>query len=105
MLRPRTGDPERFLRELLRLEAAQGRVRDVRWAARTLDLDLLSWGEYVLETPTLTLPHPRMLTRTFVLAPLCEVAPEWRHPLTRQGACEVLRTLPPDGTERTTLAW
>lgn len=104
VLRPLT-DPERFLKQLLRLEAAQGRVRDVRWAARTLDLDLLSWGGCVLETPTLTLPHPRMLTRTFVLAPLCEVAPEWRHPLTGQGAYEVLRTLPPDGTERTTLAW
>ena len=105
VLRPRTGDPESLLAHLLRLEAAQGRTRKVRWDARTLDLDLLSWGERVLETPDLKLPHPRLLTRAFVLAPLCEVAPAWRHPLTGQRACEVLRTLPPEGIEKTTLRW
>ncbi len=105
VLRPRTDDPEGFLEHLLQLEAAQGRNREVRWDARTLDLDLLSWGERVLGTPNLTLPHPRMLTRTFVLAPLCEVAPAWRHPLTGQRACGVLRTLPPEGIKKTTLRW
>ena len=99
------GDPEQFLQELLGLEVDQGRTRNVRWDARTLDLDLLSWGALVLQKPALTLPHPRMLTRAFVLAPLCEVDPEWRHPLTYQSACEVLKTLPQGGVEPTSLSW
>lgn len=105
VLRPQTDDPEMFLAQLLQLEADQGRTRKVRHDARTLDLDLLGWDERVLETPNLTLPHPRLLTRTFVLAPLCEVAPAWRHPITGQRACEVLRTLPPGGIEKTMLGW
>ncbi len=104
-LKPRTDDPELFLQQLLGLEADQGRARNVRWDARTLDLDLLSWGAQSLQKPKLTLPHPRMMTRGFVLAPLCEVAPEWCHPLTGQSVCEVLSALPPDGIERTTLSW
>ena len=105
VLKPLIGDPKLFLEQLLGLEADQGRTRNVRWDARTLDLDLLSWGAQVLRNPALTLPHPRMLTRAFVLAPLCEVAPEWRHPLTHQSACEVLKTLPQSGVECTPLSW
>ncbi len=105
VLKPLADDPETFLAQLLSLEADQGRTREVRWDARTLDLDLLNWGERVLATPDLTLPHPRLLTRAFVLAPLCEAAPTWRHPVTGQRACEVLRALPPEGIEKTTLRW
>ncbi|CAA9585286.1 MAG: 2-amino-4-hydroxy-6-hydroxymethyldihydropteridinepyrophosphokinase [uncultured Truepera sp.] len=105
VLRPKADDPQRFLTELLGLEAAQGRVRNVRWDARTLDLDLLSWGTLVLQQPNLTLPHPRLLERAFVLAPLCEAAPGWRHPVSGEGACAALRALAADGIERTTLRW
>ena len=104
-LKPNTPDPETLLEELLGLEAGQGRTRAVRWAARPLDLDLLAWDDTVLETPRLTLPHPRMLERAFVLGPLCELAPDWRHPLTRQNACETLASLNAAGITRTVLDW
>lgn len=104
-LRPFTDDPQEFLNELLRLEAAQGRTRTVRWDARTLDLDLLVWGTRVVQTPTLTLPHPRMMERAFVLAPLCELDPAWRHPGSGHSACAALRRSPPGGVERTALSW
>ncbi len=104
-LKPNAPDPETLLDELLALEAGQGRTRAVRWAARTLDLDLLAWDNLVLETPRLTLPHPRMLERAFVLGPLCELSPDWRHPLTRQSACETLASLDSSGITRTALDW
>ena len=104
-LNPTANDPQTLLAELLRLEARQGRVRNVRWAARTLDLDLLAWGDRVLATPELTLPHPRLLERAFVLAPLCELAPEWLHPVTGDTACAVLGRLETSGVKRTALSW
>lgn len=65
-----------LLAELQRIEAAQHRRRDQHWAARTLDLDILLYGHDVIATPTLTVPHPRMLQRNFVLYPLHELAPD-----------------------------
>ncbi len=103
--RPDFGGPEALLRALLGLELQQGRTRAVRWDARTLDLDLLAWDDLVYESPVLTLPHPRMMERTFVLAPLCEVAPDWRHPQTRERACEALARLGAEGVERTEWLW
>ncbi len=104
-LEPAPPDPEALLGELLGLEARQGRARTVRWAARTLDLDLLAWDDLVLDTARLTLPHPRMAERPFVLAPLCELAPGWRHPVTHRSACETLASLDPSGVLRTALSW
>jgi 2-amino-4-hydroxy-6-hydroxymethyldihydropteridine diphosphokinase len=69
-------DPLALLGELQRLEAAAGRERPYRNAPRTLDLDLLRHGDAVLETPQLSLPHPRLAERAFVLLPLAEIAPE-----------------------------
>jgi 2-amino-4-hydroxy-6-hydroxymethyldihydropteridine diphosphokinase len=68
--------PRELLDELFALEARFGRERSIRNAPRTLDLDLLLHGEAVLHDPGLTLPHPRMHERAFVLAPLLEIAPE-----------------------------
>jgi 2-amino-4-hydroxy-6-hydroxymethyldihydropteridine diphosphokinase len=68
--------PEALLAALQRLEQAAGRERLHRNAPRTLDLDLLRHGETVLHTAALTLPHPRMLQRAFVLRPLAEIAPD-----------------------------
>jgi 2-amino-4-hydroxy-6-hydroxymethyldihydropteridine diphosphokinase len=68
--------PEALLERCLAVEAEHGRVRRERWGARTLDLDLLSFGAVVLRTERLTLPHPRLAERAFVLVPLAEVAPE-----------------------------
>ena len=67
--------PQALLDALLRIEAACGRNRDAALAPRTLDLDLLLYGETVMQSLTLTLPHPRLHQRAFVLFPLAEIAP------------------------------
>ena len=67
--------PHALLDELLALEARFGRVRPYRWAPRALDLDLLLYGDVVLDIPRLTLPHPRLHRRAFVLEPLLELDP------------------------------
>src|SRR5205807_728843 len=73
--------PEELLGELLAIEARLGRVRTVRDGPRTIDLDLLLYGAVIRDTPELTLPHPRMHERLFVLEPLAEIAPTAVHPL------------------------
>ena len=72
--------PLALLRRLQSIEAAQGRERGERWAARTLDLDLLLYADEVMDSAALTLPHPRLKERNFVLAPLADLAPELRLP-------------------------
>jgi 2-amino-4-hydroxy-6-hydroxymethyldihydropteridine diphosphokinase len=67
--------PAELLAQLQRIEARHGRLRSYRNAPRTLDLDLLLHGDAPMHTPTLTLPHPRLHERAFVLAPLAEIAP------------------------------
>ncbi len=86
---------------LHRIEADFGRERRVRDEARVLDLDLLAYGDRVSapgETPVL--PHPRMAERAFVLLPLAEMAPGWRHPVSRLSAAEMAGQLPPDQVAR-----
>src|SRR5829696_3695822 len=73
-------EPHDVLRLLLRIERAFGRVRTEPNSPRTLDLDLILYGDRVIDTPELTLPHPRMHERAFVLVPLAEVAPDAVHP-------------------------
>lgn len=70
-----------LLRRLLAIENQFGRVRTLRWGARSLDLDLLLFGDYITDSPGLTIPHPRMHERPFVLVPLMDVAPLWPHPV------------------------
>ena len=94
--RVRTALPPRDLLAALHdVEAEFGRVRSLRNASRTLDLDLLAYGDAVIEEPAgLVLPHPRLGERAFVLQPLAEVAPAWRHPVTGLTAGEMLALLP-----------
>jgi len=87
--------PAALLAALLALEARFGRRRGVANAARTLDLDLLDYDGRRSATKRLTLPHPRLHERRFVLAPLAEIAPHWRHPRLAMTASELLRRLPP----------
>ena len=87
--------PEELMAALLRIEQQHGRDRSasVPKGPRTLDLDLLSYGDNVMETPTLTLPHPSLAERRFVLAPLAEIAPQWRHPVSGKTAAALLSEL------------
>lgn len=90
--------PRRILETLLRVEARFGRRRLVRNGPRTLDLDLLAIGDARLRERGLVVPHPRMWTRRFVLAPLAEVAPGWRHPRYGGAVAERLARLRDDAT-------
>ncbi|TVX95823.1 2-amino-4-hydroxy-6-hydroxymethyldihydropteridine diphosphokinase [Cohnella terricola] len=69
-------EPLALLRRLLAIEQEMGRVRTIRWGPRTIDLDLLVYGDRTMDTQELTLPHPRMGERAFVLVPLRDVWPE-----------------------------
>jgi 2-amino-4-hydroxy-6-hydroxymethyldihydropteridine diphosphokinase len=82
--------PHEHLHALQAIEQRQGRRRSFANAPRTIDVDLLAYGERVLESPELTLPHPRLAQRGFVLQPLAELLPGWRHPLLKQTARELL---------------
>ena len=88
--------PEALLAKLHEIEAAFGRVRSLRNAARVLDLDLLAYGCLVREGPEAPLlPHPRMAERGFVLRPLAEIRPGWHHPVTGLALSTLIARLPP----------
>ncbi|MEK6609076.1 MAG: 2-amino-4-hydroxy-6-hydroxymethyldihydropteridine diphosphokinase [Myxococcota bacterium] len=75
-----TLEPETLLARLLAIEASLGRTRSAAGAPRTIDLDLLLYGERAIATPTLRVPHPRLHARAFALVPLLEIAPDARDP-------------------------
>jgi 2-amino-4-hydroxy-6-hydroxymethyldihydropteridine diphosphokinase len=75
--------PRDLLEELLAIERAFGRERPFAGAPRTLDLDLILYGDAIVNEPGLVIPHPRFRERRFVLAPLAEIAPDWVDPVTK----------------------
>lgn len=88
--------PEELLEVTARIESESGRTRTVRNGPRTLDLDVLLYEDETVERPGLTVPHPRMHERRFVLEPLAEIAPEWRVPGLDRSVGELLADLPDD---------
>ncbi|MDE2384272.1 MAG: 2-amino-4-hydroxy-6-hydroxymethyldihydropteridine diphosphokinase [Alphaproteobacteria bacterium] len=90
--------PESLLRKLHMIEKAAGRKRRRRWGPRTLDLDLIAYHDLRrrqrgLVQKALVIPHPGIAARDFVLKPLAEVAPLWKHPQSRQTAAQMLAAL------------
>lgn len=86
-----------LLDRLLALEVERGRERPHPGAARTLDLDLIFYGEEVIDAPGLQVPHPRFREREFVLRPLSEIAPGWVDPVSGKTVAELLSSLRPYG--------
>ena len=86
-------DPHALLDRLLAIERDFGRTRPYGGAPRTLDLDLILYGDAIVDEPGLRVPHPRFRERRFVLEPLAEIAPGWRDPVSGQTIAELLRAV------------
>lgn len=87
---PNLPPPQELMSQLLRIELSLGRMREKTKGPRTIDLDLLLYGDEKLETEALTLPHPRMHMRRFILVPLAELCPNLRHPTLKRTIEELL---------------
>jgi len=87
--------PRQLLTRVQKIERELGRVRGVPKGPRTLDIDILLYGNAVVRTPDLEVPHPRMNDRRFVLQPLADLAPDLRHPVTKRTIREMLAVAPP----------
>ncbi len=87
--------PEDLLRACLSIEQTMGRTRTKKWGPRIIDLDILFYGSARIGTEALQIPHPRLGERGFVLRPLADIAPNFRHPETGASVTEMLAALPP----------
>ena len=87
--------PEVLMASILRIEQGMGRKREQKKGPRTIDIDILLFGNAVIATPKLTVPHPAMQERRFVLEPLAEIRPEALHPRFNKTVLELLAALPP----------
>ena len=87
--------PLQLLTRTTRVEREMGRVRRVRKGPRSIDIDILFYAAAIMETARLEIPHPRVAERRFVLAPLAELAPDLRHPVTHRTVRQMLESAPP----------
>jgi len=95
-----TVEPEQVMMRLLHVEESLGRKRDIAKGPRTIDLDLLLYGDQIVDTKLLTLPHPRFHLRRFVLLPLAELAPHFIHPTLDETVRDLLEKLIDDAEVR-----
>ena len=97
-------EPSELFARMRRIERDGGRERaGVRFGPRTIDLDLLLFGEQVMETPALSIPHPRMHERAFVLVPLAELAPNWQHVLLSRSIGQLAEAIDTGGIRLTSM--
>jgi 2-amino-4-hydroxy-6-hydroxymethyldihydropteridine diphosphokinase len=92
--------PRQLISAILALEQCMGRQRKQQKGPRTIDIDILFFGSSIIEIPSLTVPHPHLHERRFVLEPLAEIAPEVRHPIFKRTIRELRDALPPGQTVR-----
>lgn len=85
-----------LLWHLLLIEKRMGRVRARRWGPRPIDLDVLFYDDQIIDEPDLTVPHPEAHRRAFVLMPLAELAPDFKHPVTGETVRRMIQKLPPN---------
>lgn len=85
-------NPRRLLAVCQHIEESLGRKRALRWGPRTIDLDILAFDEEIRADPELTIPHPMMHERGFVMRPLVEIAPNWHHPVLGRSARSILES-------------
>ncbi len=93
--------PKMMLTQTQAIEQQLGRVRLEKWGSRIIDIDLLYYGQFILQSETLTLPHPLLHERRFTLVPLCEIAPDFLHPVLRQTNEQLLGKLADEGDVQT----
>jgi 2-amino-4-hydroxy-6-hydroxymethyldihydropteridine diphosphokinase len=84
-------DPQQVLQKLLGIETELGRERLEKWGPRTIDLDILFFNDRVIQTEKLIVPHPGLQMRRFALVPLCEIAPNFFHPLLEKTCQQILK--------------
>jgi 2-amino-4-hydroxy-6-hydroxymethyldihydropteridine diphosphokinase len=90
--------PRQLISAILSLEQSMGRQRKQKKGPRIIDIDILLFGSSVIEIPSLTIPHPKLHERRFVLEPLAEIAPDARHPVFKRSMRELRDALPPGQT-------
>ena len=86
-------EPQTLLKEFKKIEIELGRKSGVRWGPRVVDLDIILFGDRIVNDHNLKIPHERMHERVFVLEPLCEISPDIKHPVSGKSISELLETL------------
>jgi 2-amino-4-hydroxy-6-hydroxymethyldihydropteridine diphosphokinase len=85
------------LKTILSIETQLGRTRNIRWEARVIDIDIIYFGHQTYNTPSLQVPHPRLHLRRFTLVPLCEIAPDFVHPVLQKTNIQLLEDCQDNG--------